>query len=416
MALNDIYVLPSDYPLFDWSDWPDSEAALVPGGFTHEFKKEAWNAIIDHLAVALNEAGETWDSKYTSSDGAKITEAYGALYADAINSICHNIDNAVPVLRWGWAHDRNFRGYIGRKEFRGVIEYGDKGADDVYPEYIFELVRRLNFLIKVMTGEAATVAQGRELSFSKPSVLARSVPSLPLGGIKNISLTNSLGRIDASPSVPMNVREISASKSKAEAMSGQMMLMRPKRSMSRSLYEAKAVSKQRMVVTPEPSLSKSLNRVCIFSGFPNFLEFSKEVSQTISSLTVRPADTIYVKPQDTSTSRGVLDLTQGDSTPIHAYDISEGSSSCVVDRFLSASVAGREISSSPGCAVLGTAWYPPIWENGGLLFTQVQQNATWLEDGFFLLEVCETAAWFEDGLYIMQIENANLKNGVLEVA
>lgn len=416
MALNDIYVLPSDYPLFDWFDWPDSEAALVPDGYTHEFKKEAWNAIVNHLAVALNEAGESWDSKYTSSDGAKISEAYGALYADAINSICYNIDNAVPVLRWGWAHDQNFRGYIGRKEFRGVIEYGDKGADSVYPEYILELVRRLNFLIQIMTGEAAAVAKGRGLSLTEPNVLVRSVPSLPLGGIKNISRTNSFARTDSIPSIAMQILELSKSKSRAATKTGQMMQIYPQNSISKSQSEATVVSGQKMVVTPKPTLSKSLDRVCIFAGNPFFVRFSKELSRTISRLTVSSGEAIYARPQGKSDSKGFINLGKGTSTPVVCHEISEGSSHCFVDKLVSASVAGREISHSPGVAVIDTAWEPPVRYNGGLLFTQVQQNATWLEDGFYLLEVCETAAWLADGLCIMQIENANLKNGVLEVA
>lgn len=416
MALNDIYVLPSGFPLFDWSVWPDSEAALIPGGFTHEFEKECWNAIVNLLSVALSEAGESWDSKYTTPTKAKIFEEYGALYADAINSVFHNIDNAVPVLRWNWAHDRNFRGYIGRKEFHGVAGYGEKGADSVYPEYILELVDRLNFLIRIMTGEAATVAQGRGLSLSVDSVLARSVPSLPIDGIRGISLSKSLVSVGSFPSIAAQIRGLSASKSIVKLRSWQAIQPQPKHSKSMSFSQAAVHSKESISAKPKPSLSKSLNHVRIFAGQPVFWKLSKELSKTISRLTVRTAETSHIKPQAMSTSKGVLNLTDGTSAPVVGYDISRSSSRCAIDQIHSTSVEMREISKSHGFAVLGTAWYPPIWDNGGLLFTQVQQNATWLEDGFYLLEVCETAAWIADGLYIMQIDNANLKNGVLEVA
>ena len=160
MAVENIPCLDASYPLFSWSDWPDSAAALVSGGLTSEFEKEAWTAIVDHLAAVLTASGLSWDGRYTTLAGAKISEEYGDLYAAAFNSVRHNIDTAVPALWWGWAKDPNFRGYIGRKDFRGVDAYGDNGADDVYPEYFTELVRRLNFLISVLTGEAVTGVAG----------------------------------------------------------------------------------------------------------------------------------------------------------------------------------------------------------------------------------------------------------------
>lgn len=389
---------------------------MTPGGYTHEFEKECWNAIVNHLSVALYEAGESWDSKYTTPTKAKIFEEYGALYADAINSVFHNIDNAVPVLRWGWAHDRTFRGYIGRKEFHGVAGYGEKGADSVYPEYIFELVRRLNFLIQIMTGEVATVVQGQGSSFSNDRVTVHSIYPFELEGIRDISASKSLVRVGSSPSIAAQIRDLSASKSIVKLRSWQAVQPQPKHSKSMSLSQAAVYSKESISAKPKPSLSKSLNHVRIFAGQPVFWKLSKELSKTISRFTVRTAETSHIKPQAMSTSKGVLNLTDGTSAPVVGYDIARSSSRCAIDQIHSASVEMREISKSHGFAVLGTAWYPPIWDNGGLLFTQVQQNATWLEDGFYLLEVCETAAWLADGLRIMQIENANLKNGALEVA
>lgn len=182
MAVTDIYVLPSNYPKFDWADWPESAASLVPDGYTHEFEKEAWNAIVDLLAGALADAGEVWANTYTTAAGARITEEYGDLRAAAINSVRHNIDTAVPVLRWGWANDPTFRGYIGRKDFRGVDAYGEAGADDVYPEYIVELASRLNFMLSVLTGEATKALQVEEMVDALHSAELLAQPPYVLAG------------------------------------------------------------------------------------------------------------------------------------------------------------------------------------------------------------------------------------------
>lgn len=150
MALQNIPVLSTDYPLFDWADYQSCRNALIPDGQTAEFKKETWNAIIDTLSAALAAAGIEWDSKYTTAAGAKITKEYGDLTAAAFNSIRHNIDKPLPI-GWAWAWNPEFRGYIGREDFHGFDEYG-ASCDYVYAEYIIELVRKLNLLLEVMRG------------------------------------------------------------------------------------------------------------------------------------------------------------------------------------------------------------------------------------------------------------------------
>lgn len=152
MALKDIPVLPVEHPLYDWSDWQSSRNALVSGTPTRYFAKEAWNAIIDSLNEALAEAGLAWDEKYTTAEGAKITVAYGKLTAQKFNSVRHNIEWPAP-LGWAWADREDFRGYVGREDFNGRITHG-KACDKVYPEYIIELVRKLNLLLEIMRGTA----------------------------------------------------------------------------------------------------------------------------------------------------------------------------------------------------------------------------------------------------------------------
>lgn len=51
-TLREVPLLPVDYPLFSWEDWPDSRAALVPGGMTKKFEKACWNAMVDTFTEA----------------------------------------------------------------------------------------------------------------------------------------------------------------------------------------------------------------------------------------------------------------------------------------------------------------------------------------------------------------------------
>lgn len=152
MPLQDIPVLPKEHPTYNWADWQSSRDSLVSGTPTSHFAKEAWNAIVDSLNEALENAGLAWDPKYTTASDAKITVAYGALTAQKFNSVRYNIEWPAP-LEWAWAERPDFRGYVGRTEFRGRVKYG-KTSDRVYPEYIIELVRRLNLLIELMRGTA----------------------------------------------------------------------------------------------------------------------------------------------------------------------------------------------------------------------------------------------------------------------
>lgn len=161
-GLETIPILPPDYPLFDWADWPQSRAALQSGVSTSRFQKDAWNAIVYALDNALKTAGADPQLLYSLEDSL-IPISYGRLKASAFNGVRHHIDQFTP-LPWPWAVDPSSRGYIGTKWFRGTtIEYDETGAiskikqgDEVYPEYILELARRVNLLLELMRGTADT--------------------------------------------------------------------------------------------------------------------------------------------------------------------------------------------------------------------------------------------------------------------
>ena len=150
MGFDTIPAIPADFPLYDWSDWQQSRNALAPGIKTKQFQIAAWNAIVDSLANAITAAGQTWDTTYTTAAGAKISFSDAKLYAKKFNSVRRNIDRQMH-LDWPWAVRTDSRGYVGREDFQGRQDVG-KACDLVYPEYILELVRKLNLLLEIMRG------------------------------------------------------------------------------------------------------------------------------------------------------------------------------------------------------------------------------------------------------------------------
>ena len=154
-------LLPEDYPLFNWDDWPNSRAALVPGGPTKYFEKACWNAIIDTFSEAISAAGLPFyrEEEGITPEHLKITKGkYGRLLATVMNTTVDAIDDVVP-MPWQWSYDAQYRGFLKgyRDSFRGsswTNRYPEENlpADVVYPEYILDLVRRINMIIEFMRG------------------------------------------------------------------------------------------------------------------------------------------------------------------------------------------------------------------------------------------------------------------------
>jgi len=191
-GLTEIPILPEDYPLFSWEDWPESRAALVSGTPTEYFSKETWNAIVDAINDALGIAGIDWyDPRRTDEwepytvDDSKILRPYGQLTAADFNTVCNNVDIGAPAS-WAWAMDENFPGYIGRKRFKGTtITYDEDGAitkmkygDKVYASYILELVRRVNLMLGLMRGTVPTKDAAASIN-AGTSIYHKGARSLP---------------------------------------------------------------------------------------------------------------------------------------------------------------------------------------------------------------------------------------------
>lgn len=182
MAITRFPALSSTFELFDWDDHPDSEDALYSGGLTAEFDNETWNAIVSLLADALDGSGIGWDNTYTTASEAKL-DPYENLSAKIFNSVRYNINRVVPI-HFDWATDPNFRGYVGREDFRGYSTHGES-SDDVYPEYIYELVFRLNQMIEVLKGDKADIIDLDEelILSSHEAYLVQKLP-LPFGALE----------------------------------------------------------------------------------------------------------------------------------------------------------------------------------------------------------------------------------------
>lgn len=187
--------LSSRFQTFDWDDHPDSRDALISDGPTTDFDNETWNAIVSLLAEALDDSGIGWDNRYTTASEAKL-DPYENLSAKIFNSVRYNINRVVPI-HFDWATDPNFRGYVGREDFRGYDTYGEN-SDDVYPEYIFELVYRLNQFIEILKGNMAAVLEFGEgiISESTSDVYLREGTPFTLAGSEYCSASDSWADID----------------------------------------------------------------------------------------------------------------------------------------------------------------------------------------------------------------------------
>ena len=162
MGMHTLPLVPETQNLYDWAEHEQSYNALKPGTKTTEFTKEAWNWIALTLQLALLNADLEWDDKYTTYSGTMIRAEDPRLTARKFNSIAWNVDRLFPIV-WGWASDPNHRGYVGRLEFHGRSQYGND-CDKVYPEYILELVEKVNFIIELMRGTWPTAQGGATVS------------------------------------------------------------------------------------------------------------------------------------------------------------------------------------------------------------------------------------------------------------
>lgn len=399
MPLQTIPVLEQDYPVFDWAQFQSSRDALVKDGYVIDFKKEAWNAIVDKLNDVLKEAGMEWDNAYTTILGASVREAYGALEAEMFNSVRYNIDQATPI-GWRWANDPTFRGYVGREDFRGVSWYGNK-ADSVYPEYILELVRKLNLLIDIMKDNANTtdaVHQSNSSTLFLQGLIRK--PSAPMAH-ESESASLYLPGFVHKPSKPI------AGEGNSASLFLQGLIRKPSRPMDAdkckiaTLHESTLLGKMaaRLDGNSELMHTLSTSEMDVWKSLP---VSGSGTAESISAAQGADVPSFPVIGSAVSKSTQGVDVTAAESSPIQAThlgktihkgeilprepfgvvvgDKSTTEHSATPDGLIPLGGGGEGKAESVSSAQMDSAWHPPVWVNGGLWIRQAYE-VTQNDDG-----------------------------------
>ncbi len=398
MSVKELPLLDESYPLYDWADWQSSRDALVKGTPTKKFAKESWNAIVDGLAEALEAAGLDWDETYTTLEGAKITAAYGKLTAQKFNSVRHNIDRPAP-LGWVWEWQTDFRGYVGRVDFRGSTDYG-RDCDKVYPEYIIELVRKLNLLLELLRGTALI----EDIEAERLSAL--NIDAEAFAGIGARVATDHISPVVVTAQArsaegrPMAAQEESSSMAAAEAVvkkalpaSSSLQIPVLLQAEGRSRLSAPAtpcgqliscrVSAEAIAIREAEASAGKLSTVIVQADAASVESLPAEVEAAVSSIREAEAltkESIPAESQLLVSSMVEAEVVSKPSIPAERRILISSMSQVSLGGAESA-VAGAEVLVGTLLSgELDTAWYPPVWVDGGLWIRQ-SHNVTQNENG-----------------------------------
>lgn len=389
--------LDSNYPLFNWDDHQTSYNALVSGGKCASFQKETWNAIVDALHDALTAAGLEWDSRYATFDEAHITERYGALSAAAFNATRANI-GVLFGIGWGWAVDPEFRGYVGRMDFKGLAS-GD--ADDIYPEYFFEITRGLNLFLEVLRGTADMAYGAHQHDISVPwesDLLVRR--SAPLA-FSDSSESDAHGGAVARPSAPLAVSDQVFSDYAANLRKNLAKVLGDCRYRANSKHSARAFARLAAVMKYTGQIAKSnvsaamdmFNALYLESRFGSVsteqgggvslpsvpVAWSGISTATQSGAMANPEAEPMQGTQQAKTAHNAAILPR-EPIRIGGGDLSVTGHIAVPDKLFPCYIGASEQSNSAASVVIDSAWYPPVWIDGGLYIRQ-SHNVTQNENG-----------------------------------
>ena len=379
MGFDTIPAIPADYPLYDWADWQSSRDALAPGVKTKQFQIAAWNAIVDSLANAINAAGQEWDTSYTTAAGAKITALDPKLYARKYNSIRLNIDRQMH-LEWPWAEDSAFRGYVGREDFLGREDVG-KDCDKVYPEYILELVRKLNLLLDIMRGGdliryadtqhiSGTLIElsmysgaGDHIQYShNTQVLCISSAFTGRGsGISGNAMSACIQSADANTGIGSQFRFSSIS---------QVLVRADGQSKPSNPFDLSQVALQSNISAQALSVKPLLLDAAHISGSSTQADtYAKRAIQLIPEGTVvRSSMTVEFQHGKPSHGSGTLLI----SGPVVSVSM---------DKRKPKRLGCSSRSGTASTCTVENGWQPPKWVNGGLWIRQVHDNPIQRENG-----------------------------------
>lgn len=394
-------VLPPNFALFNWDDWPTSRSALVSGGMTHEFQRGCWNSIVDTLYNAFMDAGLHWWGDLVEgglkAEDTKILLPYDGLYAYKINALLDEIYRKAK-FPFVWENDRNFRGYVGRRHFVGVSEVGEE-ADLVYPEYILELVRRLNLLLQIMRGWGPELEQiassniltstevnrkiewGLAAPFAKEEAVSVDYIEPPgRGGISGVLETDPQGmaaeysaKMDKGKRRPFSGTEGTITRTKSVNIpQSKGVAATPGAASGKTDYTGDKFSSIKVSPLPQ-TVGQAASRVRslrILSGIPRWVVFNAD---TIASDGTAAPDSGYAMLTYPRGFAGVSEAAEIAGAPEgracgRGYSATRPATSFGLKK--NVPVAVGEKSASKATAAIGTAWLPPVWIDGGLWIRQ----------------------------------------------
>lgn len=192
--------LRSDYPLWDWTTTEDRQKsynALANKLNTSNFKISVWNEMVDLLNNALIDVGLSWDSTYCTLLETKLYKILflfpAPLTAIKFNSFRYNIEKVINTT-WIWQYDKNYEGYVGRKNFIGAST--SNNPDTLYSSTMLELVRKLNLFINILKNEADLIDCINSLKLSMTSNVSLSIPTLARAYVNYTGVTTTNSNID----------------------------------------------------------------------------------------------------------------------------------------------------------------------------------------------------------------------------
>lgn len=405
MGFDTIPAIPGDYPLYDWSDWQQSRNALAPGIKTKQFQIAAWNAIVDGLANAITAAGQEWDTTYTTAAGAKITVSDPKLYAAKFNSVRLNIDRQMH-LDWPWAVRTDSRGYVGREDFQGRQDAG-KACDKVYPEYILELVRKLNLLLEIMRGTGpiryADTAQliralidagaksgiGAQVDCrhnASTDILTSGARSGKSVRMAAASAPQTTSRTDVQPkaAIPVScshvIPSLLSASGRSRASAPAELEMPDIRSMAAA--DAMAIKRQNIAHISALRLSDTVSMPDAKTGESILFEMGCITAHPSMETEIRHGLPLHMAAHTVPGSSAQAEPTKG--LPRRIYANLTGSSALAAELAKQQPAriesVGRSVATAI-CSAVDTGWLTPKWINGGLWIRQVHDAPVQRENG-----------------------------------
>lgn len=390
---------------FPWDNHSESRAALVSNGLCAAFSHETWNEIVNLVYAhrynilyadgVYPDTSKIWDNKYTAYIDTLMNPG-DALTAAMFNSVRHNAE-ALFAIGWGWAFDPDFRGYVGRKDFRGL---SSGAADLVYPEYILELVRGIDFLNDVLCGTADIPALAGQYNVAVPFVsnlLSRkSVTML----YDRMSATDTIGGGVALPSAPISSVKTASSENSGWLKSCLARVLGYGMGRARSLFDAYAfpavagpmrfdgmfysaqfavmdVANALNVSARSKSVSKDVGRGVYLPSAPMVCD---GVGKSAHDAAIATPEAKPIRGEERFMSDNIGTMVVREAVGVSAADvISTVHFGTYVKTIPKIFVAVANVPVSD-VAVIDTAWTPPQWVDGGLYIRQ-SQNVVQNENG-----------------------------------